>query len=219
VKINRCFLLMLFFCLFWFYGCEERPNTNTEKYLKLHGIVNGQEKEIKIGKLVFFIPPEIDIQVETYGEINKGEADILRFDLDFSHLVTGWSGLTSKVRVVVRALEEESVSRQQEISVSHDTRLEGERMYFGLIEQPTDDPPGGWSFKKYIVPLEDDNPTIGNMVFNCSGRPETGVSECWGGYKRGMADIWLFLSGRLLPNWRQVILETDKKIEFMIRDR
>lgn len=211
-------IVFLFIFFSGLVGCDGRPLVNSKEYLELHGIVNGKEKFIEVGKTKFTIPSEINVQVETYGEIKKGKADVLRLYLDYSNLIEDWSSSSSRVRVEVRHFGDNSHTKSDGEANKKTSILTGNKTNSGLIELPVEGPAGGWSFKRFIAPLEEEDPEVGNLVLNCSGVPETGVNQCWGGYRKGTIDIWIFLSGRLLPYWRQVILRTDQEIESMIRE-
>jgi len=105
MKVKRFSLYFLVALTLLFNGCDKRPSTNTEAYLELHGIKYGQKNNINIGEVEFLIAESMNFDLETYGEIKKGQADVLRLYLDFSHLLTGWSGQASEVRAEIRSIK------------------------------------------------------------------------------------------------------------------
>ncbi|MGP4844153.1 hypothetical protein ACTXGQ_08475 [Marinobacter sp. 1Y8] len=216
---KKIFLSIFFLLTIGVYGCNQRPNTNSVEYLKLHGIIEGKENRIKVGDTLVIIPSNVEIQVETYGNIKIGEADVLKLQLDFSNLISGWSDQTSKVRVELRGRSSANESPALDSMASIDTPSGDLNVYGGLIEKPTSEASGGWNFREYIAPLANNYPHIGNIVLKCSGQPKYGISQCWGNYNKGRFNVWFFLSDRLLPEWRQVIIETNETIDSMIRER
>lgn len=213
--------LILFVLLLGIAGCDDRPLVNSEEYLGLHGIVDGEENHIQIGDYYFSIPKECRVEVETYGDIKYGRADVLYFWVDFSGLLTEWVGPASKVRVEIRSIagsEGIKDSIPENDNYEELTKIDV-RGYAGLIELPTDSPSGGWGFKKYIAPFEKAELEFGNVKLNCNGTARTGLQTCWGSLDKEKLSVRFFLSSSLLPKWKAVIPEINEIINSMIRER
>jgi len=209
-------LLILFIGI---VGCDDRPLVNSEEYRRLHGRVNGEENNIQVGDFRLSIPKEYRVEVQTYGEIKYGKADVLYFWLDFSDLLNEWVGPASKVRVKVTTFKESDESNS---SASTDINLEelirnSPKEYTGLIEVYRGD--GGWSYRKYIAPFEKSELEFGKVKLNCSGTQRTGLDTCWGVFDKGGLSVLFFVNASLLPKWKIVIPEINDQINCMIGDR
>ncbi len=213
---------MLAFAIFITYKMfNERPSVNTKEYLDAHGVVKGKENIVSIGGVVFKIPGEMDIDVETQGEIIPGQAGVLSLYYDFSHLLPRIQKNTppkSRVRVEVR----------HKGIVHHDnwdmtTKLNKwqktiPRPELELIEFHDKQFYGGWGYISFQVmegvvttPLQE------ALNFKCSGHPDYGIRECRGGVRHlDGIHIWFYFPAKLIPHWKAVYQRVNFNVRSLI---
>lgn len=210
--------LIFFVLLLGVAGCDDKPLVNSEEYLELHGIVNGKENNIQIGGYQFSIPKEYRVEVQTYGEIEYGKADVLYFWLDFSDLLSDWVGAASQVRVEVRSFKELDEIKGSESADNNLKELirSSPKEYSGLIEVYRGD--GGWSYRNYIGTFNGGELKLGKVELNCSGTERIGLDACWGAFDKNGLSVWFYISDRLLPKWKFVISEINERISSMIKE-
>lgn len=194
-------------------GCQEqRPSVNTPEYLAAHGVAARQPTLIKVGGENFYIPADVQMQVETSGEIVKGQADYVRIFLnDFfppqmsSASIPGSSNAELLLRIDIRRSPGTQDGRED---------LRQKRPWSSIREIPEwqlrefqDKRPGrgGWGVYSYeSLHGAPKTPFNEPIQFVCTGAYPS-HSECWGGYRfNPQIQIWYFFPAMWLPIWQKV---------------
>ena len=220
-KYTILFAVFVFAIFLTYKIYNERPSGNTKEYLDAHGVVKGRENMVSVGGVVFKVPAELNINVETQGEIIPGQAGVLRLYYDFSHLLPGTQKNTlpkPRVRVEVRHMGvvhhdnwdlTTQLNKWQEIIP---------RPELELIEFHDKQFYGGWGYISFqamegvvTTPLQE------ALNFKCSGHPDYGIQTCWGAvqYLNGI-HIWFFIPAKLIPHWKAVYQHINYNVRSLI---
>jgi hypothetical protein len=204
-------MIALFSVVMTLLGCQERrPSTNTPAYSAAHGVVAGQPAHLKVGGEMFHIPADVMMQMETSGEIIKGQADYLYL---FFNRFTPQPTETASI-------PGPSYGEQRlRIEIRHSLgNLEGEvdhtRPWISIKEIPewqlreyreSKSGRGGWGEYSYEgLAGTAQTPNDKAVHFSCTGTYPN-HAECWGDYRfNSEIQIWYFFPTEWLPVWQQV---------------
>jgi len=213
------FFLLVLLAGFMVFGeriFNNNPSTNTIEYLAHHGVKNGQKNIVSVKGVVYSIPPEIKINVFTYGDIVRGKADILTLYFDFSHFFKGDLAMHTRrnsVRVELKNMgmvewPTQNLYKQswRKIIEHHDS---------GLIEFQKKDISGiSWGNVYYqTIDKLDNYPKSKILTFTCQGDLEvqhlcrTSVQ-----YKNGIS-LGMFIPAKLMPHWRSIYNKIYTKVD------
>jgi hypothetical protein len=224
---GREWLAML--CLFFAIGaglvtaCGDRKMmTGTEEYHRAHGVVEGGANELLIKGALFRFPPQYFPEPYSASQIVKGQADRATIHLDlsswFSPPITARSELLALVRIEIRKDGYEDDKKIEKHLTTESWKAIQDRQDLGLREYIRSRDDGGWGYRTYesIVPgLK--TPRNGRIVFDCSGLGGHEPSLCRTTYQLPEGPlISYYLSGRLLPRWKDVHAEVVKLVNSLI---
>ncbi len=221
LKYILLFALLAFALSITYKIYNERPSVNTKEYLDAHGVVKGKENIASIGDVVFKVPAEMNMNVETQGEIIPGQAGVLRLYYDFSHLLSGTQKDTRpkpRVRVEVRHMGVVQHDNWDMTAQLNKWQKIIPRPELELIEFHEKQFDGGWDYISFqamdgvvVTPLKE------ALNFGCSGHPEYGIRECWGGvqYLNGI-HVWFYFPAKLIPHWKAVYKHVDSGVRSLM---
>lgn len=209
-----CFLLFLTFWVIKLTG-DPKPSSGTEEYLKLHGYVDGQVNEIRVGGVLLRFPAGMKYSPETVKNIVKGKADAVVSGFTFpieamqsSHLDI----VNVEFRPYIGGTYEFWENQIEKKKWEKITELDD----LGLVEYIEAAPYGGWGETSYVSKFESlDNEGAG-VIYACTESGEK-ISRCWTRFPwKNKVFIDVYFSGKNLKNWRSINREVIKFVNSII---
>lgn len=196
------------------FGCQDqRPSGNTPEYFAAHGVIAGKPAHLKVGGEIFHIPTDVILQMETSGEIIKGQADSLIILLNnFAPAPLGSASLRETMhgelwlRIEIRRSPGTRDGRGEGFEHERSWASIREIREWQLKEYQAQDPRLAWSNFNYEGIGNATKTPMGNPVrFSCTG-PYPSHAECgWGGYRfNPQVHIDYFFPATWIPVWQQV---------------
>jgi len=206
------------------FAKPRKPVGNTKEYLAAHGVVEGRVNELRVKGVLFRFPATYRLELDTGGDIVRGQADTVIFDEDMSYLFGSKAGTPSHVdgdvRIELRAHFYEDVGRKRARLAGPNWKSIRERPDLGMLEYTERSAFGGWG---YIVFASPDprwrTPKGGPIVFDCVGLRDQEPTQCRSGYQHPRGPfVAYYLPRDLLPLWREVHAEVVRRVNSFIVD-
>lgn len=212
-------LCLALFIAFWVIKLmgDPKPSSGTEEYLKLHGYVEGQVNEIRVGGVLLRFPAGVKYSPHTSGKIIKGQADSVTAGI-FYPAENEISSPEHGVMIELRAngVEDPNIwdkreDKKEKISIV-------KRDDLGLIEYHLKPYDGAWGYITYTSKNEIDKTPRGSLIrYECAGIPQGEITNCWS-YFVGNKNVLVkyYISGKNLKNWKIIHKEVVDFINSII---
>lgn len=208
-----CIVLFMTFWVIKLMG-DQKPSSGTEEYLKLHGYVEGQVNEIRVGGVLLRFPAGVKFSPHSSGRIIKGLADMVTTRLIYSD--NEKKSNVDGVRIDINKYGEEDPMILDLQHKKEQWKSIVDRSDLGLIEYHRMIP-GGWGGVTYVAKLNDDRTPRGSLIrFLCSDVNNV-VVECRSDFvtKNNIA-ISYFFAGENLKDWKLINREVIKFVNSII---
>jgi hypothetical protein len=218
-KIRPCLALLLVAAN---VCAETRPVTGTEAYNRAHGLVEGKTNELRIRDSLVRFPPKFFPKPYTGGPIISGHADGATVHLDLSTWLTppslGNSEFSNLVRIEIGSDGYEDDKKIERYLSDRQWVLIRDRPDLGLREYVESGPGAGWGYRTYEpIGGRYKTPRGGRILFVCDGLAGKDPERCRTHYQHPKGPfVSFYLSGRLLPRWREVQEEVVKLVDSFI---
>jgi hypothetical protein len=204
------------------FAKPRKPVGNTKEYLAAHGVVEGRVNELRVKGVLFRFPATYRLELDTGGDIVRGQADVVRLYQNMSFLFGSKAGtpghIYGDVRIDLRADSHEDVGREWARLAASNWESMRERPNLGMIEYTERDGSGGLGRIAYATPDPHwRTPKGGPIVFSCFGPAGQESTPCWTGYQHPRGPyVEYHLPSDLLPYWREVHNEVIRLVDSFI---
>ena len=210
-------------------ACGDKKMMTAEEYSKAYGIVAGQPNELRIKGVLFRFPPQYLPDDYASGrnpypsdKIVKGQAETVTIHMNletwFNPPPIAHSEKIGLVRIEIRNSGYEDDKNIEDYFKREKWKSVQDRPDLGLREYIRVGNDGAWGYHTYEgLDPKIKTPRGNRFIFNCSGSPGQPPDICSTAYwhPRG-PHISYYVSGQLLPRWKEVHAEVIKLIDSLI---